>query len=216
MRVLAINPGSTSTKIAVYEDERPLLVKSISHSAEDLKPFVKVSDQYPFRLGLIRQALEEAGFSMEFDAVIGRGSLAKPVEGGVYVVDQRMVDEALAAEHQHACDLGCVIAYDIASKIEGCKCFTADPGVTDELCDEARISGSPHCERICIWHALNQRATARKFAAGIGRKYEDLDLIVCHLGGGISVAAHRHGRAIDANNALDGEGPFSPERAGSL
>lgn len=216
MRILAINPGSTSTKIAVYEDNNPIFVKSISHSAADLAQFPKVSDQYPFRLQLIHDALAQAGIPVRFDAVIGRGSLAKPVKGGVYIVNEQMVRDALEAEHQHACDLGCVLAYDIAGEIDGCQCFTADPGVVDELCDEARISGSPHCPRICIWHALNQRATARKFAASIGKRYEDLNLIVCHLGGGISVAAHCHGRAIDANNALDGEGPFSPERAGSL
>jgi len=216
MRVLAINPGSTSTKIAVYEDALPIFVKSIPHTAADLKPFAKTSDQYPFRLKLIHEVLAEAKIPMQFDAVIGRGSLAKPVQGGVYKVDRQMVNDAREAEHQHACDLGCILAYDIAGEIEGCQCFTADPGVVDELCDEARVSGSPHCPRICIWHALNQRATARKFAAGIGHRYEDLNLIVCHLGGGISVAAHCHGKAIDANNALDGEGPFSPERAGTL
>ncbi len=216
MRVLAINPGSTSTKIAVYDDSDPIFVKSIQHTADDLKPYAKVSDQYPFRLRLIRETLAQAGIPLQFDAVVGRGSLAKPVQGGVYIVGPEMVKDAREAEHQHACDLGCILAYDIAGQIDGCKCYTADPGVVDELCDEARISGSPHCERICIWHALNQRATARKFAASIGRRYEDLNLIICHLGGGISVAAHHHGRAIDANNALDGEGPFSPERAGTL
>lgn len=216
MRILAINPGSTSTKIAVYEDETPLFVKSLSHSADDLKPFERVSDQYEFRKRLIHEELEAAGFPMAFDAVVGRGSLAKPVEGGVYEVTEEMVEDAKNARHQHACDLGCILAYDIASEMPGCRSFTADPGVVDELCDYARISGSPHCPRICIWHALNQRAIARKYAKSIGKKYEDLNLIICHLGGGISVAAHCHGRAIDANNALDGEGPFSPERAGSL
>lgn len=216
MRVLAINPGSTSTKIAVYEDSSPIFVKSIVHTADDLKAFAKVSDQYPHRLRLIHESLEQAGIPLKFDAVIGRGSLAKPVQGGVYIVNEQMVKDAKEAEHQHACDLGCILSYDIAQEIGDCQCFTADPGVVDELCDEARISGSPHCPRICIWHALNQRATARKYAESIGKRYEDLNLIVCHLGGGISVAAHHYGRAIDANNALDGEGPFSPERAGSL
>lgn len=234
MKILAINPGSTSTKIAVYEygttvcDDRSndmasselysefSLIKSIPHSPEDLARFEKVSHQYDWRKELIHKELESAGYKLDFDAVVGRGSLAKPVEGGVYIVSQKMVDDAKNAEHQHACDLGCILAYDIASEIPGCLSLTADPGVVDELCDYARISGSPHCERICIWHALNQRATARKYAKAIGKRYEDLNLIVCHLGGGISVAAHEHGRAVDANNALDGEGPFSPERAGSL
>jgi butyrate kinase len=120
------------------------------------------------------------------------------------------------AMHNHACNLGCLIAYEIALEIPGCRAFIADPGVVDELNDYARISGSPMMNRICIWHALNQRAIAQRYAAEIGRRYEDLNLIVCHMGGGISIAAHEHGRAVDANNALDGEGPFSPERAGSL
>ena len=204
MKILAINPGSTSTKIAVYEDEKPILTKSIPHTAEDLKAFEKVSDQYEYRKRLILEELKNNGIAVDFDAVVGRGSLAKPVEGGVYRVDENMVRDAKEAEHQHACDLGCILANDIASDIDNCLCLTADPGVVDELVDYARISGSPHCPRICIWHALNQRATARKYAKSIGKKYEDLNLIICHLGGGISVAAHNHGRAIDANNALDG------------
>jgi len=118
--------------------------------------------------------------------------------------------------HKHACDLGCIISYEIAKDIPGCRSFIADPGVVDELNDYARISGSPLMKRICIWHALNQRAIARRYANEIGKEYEDLNLIICHLGGGISIAAHEKGRAVDANNALDGEGPFSPERAGSL
>ena len=129
-----------------------------------------------------------------------------------------MLDDTMngIAMHNHACNLGCLIAHEIAQTIPGCRSFIADPGVVDELNDYARISGSPLMNRICIWHALNQRAIARRFANEIGKRYEDLDLIICHLGGGISVAAHQHGRAVDANIALDGEGPFSPERAGSL
>lgn len=217
MLILAINPGSTSTKIAVYDAETPLLAKSIAHSAEDLAKFDSVFDQYDFRKQLILDELAHANINIkDFKAIIGRGPIARPVEGGVYMVTPRMVEDARNAEHKHACDLGCILAYDIASGIDGCISLMADPGVVDELCDYARVSGSPLCERICIWHALNQRAIARRYAASIGKAYEDLDLIVCHLGGGISVAAHRHGRAIDVNNSLDGEGPFSPERAGTL
>lgn len=216
MKILVINPGSTTTKIAVYDNDRAVMVKSIAHSADELLPFERVTDQIDFRLALIHQALAEDGLDIAFDAVIGRGLLAKPVEGGVYPVTPKMLHDAINAEHQHAADLGCVLAEKIASRIPGCKCYIADPGTVDELDDCARISGSPHCPRICIWHALNQRAIARIFARQTGRKYENLNLIICHLGGGISVAAHNHGRAIDANNALDGEGPFSPERAGSL
>lgn len=214
--ILAINPGSTSTKIAVYRDETPVLVKSIPHSAEEVSKYAQVVDQLPMRKQLIFDELEKAGLLMQFDAVIGRGGLARPVEAGVYPVTPLMIEETLAAPHQHACDLGCVLAYDIAAQTGGCPALVADPGRVDQLNDYARISGSPLLPRICIWHALNQRAVARRFADDTGRRYEDMNLIICHLGGGISVAAHDHGRAVDTNNALNGEGPFSPERAGSL
>ncbi|MBR1732211.1 MAG: butyrate kinase [Alloprevotella sp.] len=214
--ILAINPGSTSTKIAVYEDEKPVLLRSIQHSMEELERFPQITDQYGFRKQLVEDELRQMDIPFRFDAIIGRGGLAKPVAGGVYEINRQMLEDTKRALHQHACDLGCIIAYELAKEIPGCRSFIADPGVVDELCDEARISGSPLMPRICIWHALNQRAIARRFAHEIGRKYEDLNLVICHLGGGISIAAHEHGRAIDANNALDGEGPFSPERAGSL
>ena len=218
MLILAINPGSTSTKMAVYEDERPVVLRSISHSPEELAQFDDVIEQMDFRKQLVLDELEHTNVPLEFDAVIGRGGLVKPIAGGVYEINQLMLDDTHSgiAMHNHACNLGCLIAYEIAKDIPHCRSFIADPGVVDELNDYARISGSPLMNRICIWHALNQRAIARRFASEIGKKYEDLNLIICHLGGGISVAAHEHGRAIDANNALDGEGPFSPERAGSL
>ncbi len=216
MLILAINPGSTSTKMAVYEDDKPVMLRSIQHSAEELARFDEVTDQFHWRRQLIEDELRRMDIPMEFSAVIGRGGLAKPVEGGVYEINQQMLDDTRAAVHKHACDLGCLIAYDMASCIEGCRSFIADPGVVDELNDYARICGSPLIRRICIWHALNQRAIARRFALETGKRYEDLNLIVCHMGGGISIAAHEHGRAVDANNALDGEGPFSPERAGTL
>lgn len=216
MLILAINPGSTSTKIAVYDNDKPLLVKNIAHSPEDLSQFAEIAHQKDFRRQLVLDTLREARIEPRFDAVIGRGSLAKPVEGGVYIVNRRMVDDALNAPDQHACDLGCVIARDIADLNPGTPCFTADPGSVDELNDWVRISGSPLLPNKCIWHALNQRAIARRYAKSIGKRYSELNLIICHLGGGISVAAHDHGRAVDANNALNGDGPFSPERAGTL
>jgi butyrate kinase len=218
MLILVINPGSTSTKMAVYEDEKPLVLRSITHSNEDLAQFDDVIEQFAYRRQLVLDELERVGMPLAFDAVIGRGGLVKPIAGGVYEINQKMLDDTHSgiAMHNHACNLGCLIAHDIASAIPGCRSFIADPGVVDELNDYARISGSPLMGRICIWHALNQRAIARRFAQEIGKQYEDLNLIICHLGGGISVAAHDHGRAVDANNALDGEGPFSPERAGSL
>lgn len=218
MLILAINPGSTSTKMAVYEDETPIVVRSISHTQEELSQFDDVIEQHDFRKQLVLDEIERIGLPLKFDAVIGRGGLVKPIQGGVYEINEAMLQDTYSgiAMHNHACNLGCLIAHDIASQIPGCRSFIADPGVVDELNDYARISGSPLMGRICIWHALNQRAIARRYAAGIGKRYEDLNLIICHMGGGISVAAHDHGRAVDANNALDGEGPFSPERAGSL
>lgn len=222
MKILAINPGSTSTKFAVYEDEKPILTRCITHTAEELAPYDAITEQQGFRRQLVLDELEQAGIPLEFDAVIGRGGLVKPVSGGVYEINEKMLSDTLqgCVMHNHACNLGCLIAYEIANAINTrhsrCRAFIADPGVVDELSPLARISGSPLMPRICIWHALNQRAIARRYAKSIGKEYEDLNLIICHLGGGISVAAHEHGQAVDANNALDGEGPFSPERAGSL
>lgn len=214
--ILVVNPGSTSTKIAVYENENALLLRNIRHSVEDLAPFAQAIDQRQFRRDLVKQELEAMGIPMQFDVIIGRGGLAKPIEGGVYEVDEQMCRDTYHAMRKHACNLGCIIAYELAQQIPGCKALIADPGTVDELDDVARITGSPIMPRIAIWHALNQRAIARRFAKEQGTRYEDLNLIICHLGGGISVAAHRQGRAIDANNALDGEGTFSPERAGTL
>lgn len=218
MKILVINPGSTSTKVAVYYDEKPVLLRNISHTADELAPYDAITEQQDFRRQLVLDELERSEIPMEFDAVIGRGGLVKPIKGGVYEINDLMIEDTLhgCVMHNHACNLGCLIAHEIAIKIPGCRAFIADPGVVDELSPLARISGSPLMPRICIWHALNQRAIARRYARGIGKRYEDLNLIICHLGGGISVAAHEHGKAIDANNALDGEGPFSPERAGSL
>lgn len=215
-KLLIINPGSTSTKIAVYEDECEVFLETIVHPAEELAEYDAVTDQYPMRKACVLRTLAARSVSLDFDAVVGRGALVRAVQSGVYEVNERMVQDAFYALHQHACDLGCIIAYEIAKDIPGCKSYIADPGRVDELSPLQRVTGSPLLHRICIWHALNQKATARRYAAAIGRRYEELNLIVCHLGGGISVAAHEQGRAVDANNALDGEGPFSPERAGTL
>jgi hypothetical protein len=216
MRILVINPGSTSTKIAVYDNEQLVNSCNIEHSREQLAQFDSIIDQLDFRTQVVLHELQAMNIALDFQAVIGRGGLAKPVAGGVYEINELMLNDTRHAVHWHACDLGCFIAHSIASQIEGCRSFIADPGVVDELNDYARICGSPLMKRICIWHALNQRAIARRHARQMGCNYEDLNLIVCHLGGGVSIAAHDHGRAVDANNALDGEGPFSPERAGSL
>ena len=216
MQILVINPGSTSTKIAVYEDETPVMLRNISHSVGELSRFPSLMDQFAFRRDLVIEELRRIDMPFRFDAVIGRGGLGKPIQSGVYEVNQRLCDDMRHATRKHPCNLGCIIAHEIASRIPGCRSFTADPVVVDELNDLARVSGSPLMPRASIWHALNQRAIAHRYARETGRRYEELDLIVCHLGGGISVAAHHMGRATDANNALDGEGPFSPERAGTL
>lgn len=216
MKILAVNPGSTSTKIAVYEDRTPRLVRTIRHSVEELAAYPRIIDQFEFRKNLVLDELKADGIPFEFDAIIGRGGLLKPIPGGVYEVNDAMLNDIMHAMRSHACNLGCLIASELAQLLPGCRAFIADPGVVDELEEVARITGSPLMPRITIWHALNQRAIARRHAAGLGLHYEDLNLIICHLGGGISVGAHRHGRCIDVNNALDGEGPFSPERAGTL
>ena len=211
MKILVINPGSTSTKIAVYENETPLLVSNIKHTVEELSVYPQATDQFEYRKDLVLKELEANGIPFAFDAVIGRGGLVKPIPGGVYEVNEAMERDTLHAMRTHACNLGGLIAKELASSLPGCPAFIADPGVVDEREEIARITGSP-----LIWHALNQKAIARRFAKEQGTKYEELDLIICHLGGGISIAVHHHGRAIDANNALDGDGPFSPERAGTL
>ncbi|WP_300699681.1 butyrate kinase [Bacteroides sp.] len=216
MKILAINPGSTSTKIAVYEDETPILVNNIRHTVEELSEFPRIIDQFEFRKNLVLDALEAKGIPFDFDAIVGRGGLLKPIPGGVYEVNDAMLDDIAHAMRSHACNLGCLIAAELATLLHDCRAFIADPGVVDELEEVARITGSPLMPRITIWHALNQRAIARRYAAEHNLCYENLSLIVCHLGGGISIGTHYHGRAIDVNNALDGEGPFSPERAGTL
>ena len=216
MNILAINPGSTSTKLAVFEDETPRLTRTLRHSVEELSTFPQATDQFEFRKDLVLRELEADGIPLQFDAVIGRGGLFKPIPGGVYEINDLMLHDARHASRPHACNLGCLIAADLAARIPGCRAFIADPGVTDELEEVSRITGSPLMPRITIWHALNQRAIVRRYAREQGTCYEDLNLIICHLGGGISIGTHLRGRCIDVNNALDGEGPFSPERAGTL
>ena len=216
MKILVINPGSTSTKIAVYHDEKCVFKKGLNHSVEELAPYKAVVDQHEFRKELILKELADAGIPIEFDAVVARGGLLKPIPGGTYRVNDQMIHDVHTSEHHHASDLGCIIAREIAKNIPGCDAFIADPVVVDELDDHARVCGSPLMQRVSIWHPLNQRAIARRYAKEHATSYDKLNLIVCHLGGGVSVAAHKQGRAVDVNNALDGEGPLAPERAGTL
>ncbi len=215
MRIFVINPGSTSTKIAVYEDDKPVWMTGAHHPVSELAKFAHISDQYEYRKDFIMKRLEEAGIERKFDAVIGRGGLLHPLTGGVYAVNEKMKDDLIHAEREHACNLGALIAAEIAGEC-GCPAYIADPVVVDEMRPEARYTGFPGIERKSIFHALNQKAVARQYASSIGKKYEELRLIVAHIGGGISVGAHVYGRVVDVNNALDGEGPFSPERAGTV
>lgn len=217
-KILVINPGSTSTKIAVFEQEEAVFIKNIKHSAEELKPFKSVTDQYAFRKEKILEELKLAEQDIySLDCVMGRGGLTKPIPSGVYEVNEAMKnDMANSPIGEHASNLGGFIADDIAKEIKGVKAYIADPVVVDEMEPIARIAGHPDFERISIFHALNQKAIARRYARENGKKYEDLNLIVAHLGGGVSIGAHCKGRVIDVNNALNGDGPFSPERSGTL
>ncbi|HJZ39208.1 MAG TPA: butyrate kinase [Bacteroidales bacterium] len=216
--ILAINPGSTSTKIAVYHNAKPVFLKSIIHDPAELSKFKRMSDQYEFRKSIILKELKDSHIVTEMiEAVVGRGGLVRPIESGVYNInDQLRRDLFEGVMGEHASNLGGLIAHDIARDLPNCRAFIADPVVVDELQDVARISGHPLFQRFSIFHALNHKATARAYARLMNRKYEDLNLVIAHLGGGISVAAHRKGKVIDVNQALDGEGPFSPERSGSL
>lgn len=215
--ILALNPGSTSTKIAVYKNEEQVMEKVLRHSIEELSAFEKISDQYEFRKKIIEEAVTEAGIRVtDLDAVVGRGGLLRPIPGGTYEVNEAMVEDLkVGVSGQHAANLGGIIAKQLAEEA-GCPSFIVDPGVVDEMEDLARISGVPEMPRRSIFHALNQKAIARRAAEEIGKKYEEINLIVAHMGGGVSVGAHQKGRIIDVNNALDGEGPLSPERAGGV
>jgi butyrate kinase len=217
-KILSVNPGSTSTKFAVYEDETLICLHTIRHTPRDLKPFKTLFDQYEFRKNLMLVKLKNDGIDLtDLSAVVGRGGIIRPVESGVFEVNDKLISDLKTTHNaEHASNLGGIIAREIADKIPGCKAFIADPVVVDELEDVARISGLPEIPRISMFHALNHKAIGRKYAAANGTTYEKLKLVIAHLGGGISVAAHRYGKVIDTNQGLDGYGPFSPERAGTL
>jgi len=218
IRIIAINPGSTTTKIAVYQNMNPVYLKTIRHSIDDLKEFDSIIDQLSYRKKIICKELRDADIKLDLvRAVVGRGGLVKPIESGVYEVNEAMINDLTHSPlGEHASNLGGLIASDMAETLPNARAFIADPVVVDELSDIARVSGHPAFRRISIFHALNQKAVARQHAKSILKQYEDLNLIVVHLGGGITVGAHQKGRVIDVNNGLDGEGPFSPERSGTL
>ena len=216
-KILAINPGSTSTKIAIYQDEEMIYKKSIRHSTDVINSFDRVYDQYDFRKSAILDTLKEANVSIDsFDAIVGRGGMLKPIEGGTYLVNERMINYVKEAPRgEHASNLGCVIAKDLADSINK-PSFIVDPVAVDEMSDLARFTGMPSIRRQSLFHALNQKAVALKASKSLNKDYNELNLIVAHLGGGISVGVHELGRVIDVNNALDGDGPMSPERSGGV
>lgn len=217
-RLLIMNPGSTSTKIAIFEDERPAHVETLRHSTEEISRYQRVYDQYPFRKRIILQWMESLGYTpKDLQGVVGRGGLLRPIPGGTYLVNQRMLEDLQAGiQGEHAANLGAAMAHEIAGAAGGIPALIVDPVVVDELEPVARLSGLPGLPRRSIFHALNQKATARRCARDLGRSYADVNLIVVHMGGGVTVGAHRKGSVIDVNNGLDGEGPLSPERAGTL
>jgi len=216
--ILVINPGSTSTKFALFEEENLLFEKTLRHTSEEISCFAKITDQFHFRKDLVMKELNERKTDISrIAAVVGRGGLVKPIESGIYRVNENMKKDLLKCiRGEHASNLGALIADDIASSLADAKAFIVDPVVVDEMQPLARLSGHPEIERVSIFHALNQKAVARAYSSSIGKNYEELNLIVAHMGGGISVGAHCKGKVIDVNNALSGDGPFSPERSGGL
>ncbi|HAX03613.1 MAG: butyrate kinase [Tenericutes bacterium GWC2_34_14] len=216
-RILAINPGSTSTKLAIYEDERCVFKASVKHDSDVILSFNHVIDQYDFRMKAILEELEKDNIDLStLSAVVGRGGMLKPIPSGTYEVTERMLlDMKEAKRGEHASNLGCLIAKHIADQYH-LPSFIVDPVAVDEMEDIARFTGMPEIKRDSLFHALNQKAVARKVAKDFNKPYESLDLVIAHLGGGISIAAHHFGKVIDVNNALDGDGPMSPERSGEV
>lgn len=215
--ILVINPGSTSTKVSLFKNEKTIFQENIHHSSQSLSPFEHIIDQYEFRLDIILEFLKKQKIALNsIDVVVGRGGLLRPLQSGTYRVNEKMLDDLKEGKFgEHASNLGAVLAYQIAKKTS-IPAYIVDPVVVDEIEEIARLSGIPELPRKSIFHALNQKAVARKAAQDLGKKYEDSNLIVVHMGGGISVGVHHKGRVIDVNNALNGEGPFSPERSGTV
>ena len=215
-KILVINPGSTSTKIGVYEDETLLFDKTLRHSAEDIAQFNSIPAQKDWRCQLVLKALREENFDINtLSAVSGRGGLLRPIRGGTYAVNDNLVNDCtIGVQGQHASNLGGIIAREIGDSL-GIPSYIVDPVVVDELADVARYAGHPLFQRVSIFHALNQKAVAKRFAKEHGKNYEDLNLIVCHLGGGVSVGAHQHGRVVDVCNVKD-EGAMGMDRGGGL
>ena len=216
-KILIINPGSTSTKIGVYEDEKEILEETLRHSTEEIAKYATIYDQRQFRKEVILNVLKEKNFDINtLDVVVGRGGMLKPIPGGTYAVSDKLVEDLkVGVQGQHASNLGGILAKEIGDELN-VPSFIVDPVVVDELTNIARYSGMPEIPRKSKFHALNQKAVAKRYGKESGKGYENLNLIVVHMGGGVSVGAHDHGKVVDVNNALDGDGAFSPERAGGV
>jgi butyrate kinase len=216
-RLLVINPGSTSTKIGIYDNERSIFEETLRHDTSEISKYRNVIDQYEFRKQTILETLNTEGINLQkLSAVVGRGGVLRPIPGGTYRVNDEMIADLRSGRYgEHASNLGGIIAQEISSQLN-IPAFIVDPVVVDELEAIARISGVPEIERRSIFHALNQKAVARRVAQQMGKSYKDVRFIVSHMGGGITVGAHKNGRVIDVNNGLHGDGPFSPERAGTV
>lgn len=214
-KILAINPGSTSTKIALYENEKEIFCKTLDHPAEEVEKYNKVADQFDMRKEIVLSFLKDNGYEVtELSAVVGRGGMVPSVKSGAYKVNELMADRLKNKPVvEHASNLGALIAYEIANSI-GVSAYIYDSVRVDELNDIARISGMPEIPRTSTSHALNSRAMAMKVAKKQDKKYSDMNFVVAHLGGGISVSVHEKGRMVDI--LADDEGPFSPERAGKV
>ncbi len=217
VKSLIINPGSTSTKIGVFEDETLLFEETLRHSTEEIAQYASIIDQKDFRKKIITDFLADKNFDMKsLNVVVGRGGLLKPIPSGTYTVtDALLEDLKIGVQGQHAGNLGGILAREIGDSL-GIPSYIVDPIVVDELMPEARVSGCPELPRTSIFHALNQKAVAKRYAKEIGKPYDSLNLIVVHMGGGVSVGAHKNGKVVDVFNALDGDGAFSPERAGAV
>ena len=214
---LIINPGSTSTKIGVFEDETLLFEETLRHSTEEIAQYASIVDQKDFRKKIILDLLSSKDFDIHsLDFIVGRGGMLKPIPGGTYEVsDELLEDLKIGRQGQHASNLGGILAREIGESI-GKPSYIVDPVVVDELSPISRYSGIPEQPRTSVFHALNQKAVAKRYAKEKGVSYDSLNLVVVHMGGGVSVGAHEKGRVIDVFNALDGDGAFSPERAGAV
>ena len=217
VKSLIINPGSTSTKIGVFEDETLLFEETLRHSTEEIAQYASIVDQKDFRKEIIVNLLKEKNFDINsLNMVVGRGGMLKPIPGGTYAVsDDLLEDLKIGKQGQHASNLGGILAKEIGDSI-GVPSYIVDPVVVDELDAISRYSGVPELPRTSVFHALNQKAVAKRYAKEQGKDYASLNLVVVHMGGGVSVGAHKQGKVVDVFNALDGDGAFSPERAGAV